>query len=576
MALKAYNSPGVIVQEGTSPSLAPIIAGPSLIAIVGEAAGAQSATERVRLDGTTPVTLRFTGVDDTSVVVRSSSSNEILDAGNYLLTEGTDPNLNIAGDEPWSITRVAAPTVSPTAANTAVGTLSGTYVYAYSFVNADGETGLSPVSASVTYNGTQAGDITGIAVDASTGNTTTARNLYRAKVTSGVTGSFNLIATIANNTATVATDNVSDATAASGASPKTGINDGDTVVVSYSYTDANYFEPTFFEDFNDVVDKYGDPFDASGNITSPLTFAARLAFQNGASEIIGLAAASGSDSDLSAAFAKLEDEDDVRIVTVASGSAGVQSALVSHVANMNSQGHYRQAVIGRDGSASSVDAATLQAAAKAYNDEAIILVSPAAFTMQNPVDNNSTVRVGAQYAAAGVAGMFAARDVQISLTRKALAGFNGVADKRTATQAALDSQAGLFVIQDKGGVLQVRHGVSTAVGNINTAEASVVRAKYEMAHRVQSILDSSIVGQVLDLVDAPLTIRDVVVGTLEQLLIEGAIDNYGSVTARVLDSDPTTVEVRYEYRPAYPINNIVVQFTINTTTGAFDLTASAA
>jgi len=193
------------------------------------------------------------------------------------------------------------------------------------------------------------------------------------------------------------------------------------------------------------------------------------------------------------------------------------------------------------------------------------MVSPGSFKTINPITGREVI-IGGQYAAAGVVGMFAARDVQIPLTRKTLAGFTGVADKRSATELALDSAAGLMVIEEKNGVLRVRHGVTTAIGNINTREASVVRAKYDMALRLSATLDG-IVGIVAPVQDAPGIVSSLVNGVLAQLVTEQSISSYQNVKARLLPSDLTTVEVKYEYTPAYPINNISVIFTINTQTG---------
>ena len=49
MAVKAYSSPGVTVTETVNPSLAPLLANPSIVAIVGAARGFQSASERLVL-----------------------------------------------------------------------------------------------------------------------------------------------------------------------------------------------------------------------------------------------------------------------------------------------------------------------------------------------------------------------------------------------------------------------------------------------------------------------------------------------------------------------------------------------
>jgi hypothetical protein len=192
--------------------------------------------------------------------------------------------------------------------------------------------------------------------------------------------------------------------------------------------------------------------------------------------------------------------------------------------------------------------------------------------MQNSVTGRE-LKVGGQYMASAIAGMYAARDVQIPLTRKTVAGFDGYYDRRSKTELALDSAAGLLAIDNLGGVLRVRHDLTTAIGSINTRESSVVRAKYDMAFRLKTVLDAAVVGLVVPLGGAPSVVESVTVGVLEQLLQEQIIHGYSDVTGRVRSGDPTTIEVRFQYNPAYPINNVDIAFSINTQTGEFALLA---
>jgi hypothetical protein len=256
----------------------------------------QVASERLILSGTTAVALRNTGISTGSVVVKLGSTGEVLNAGNYVVVQGSDPDSTVTGDEPYTIARFAGPSVAPVASNAGTGTLNGTYRYAVSFVNAAGETGIGPATSDTVFNGSQGANLSGVPLGA-TG--TTSRNIYRSKVTGGVAAAYHLVATIANNSATTLSNETTlDATADSAATPKTGIADGDTVVVSYNYTNNHYYDPTYLSDYDDVVDKYGAPFDSSGNIVSPVSFAARLAFQNGASELVLLAATANTDQAL--------------------------------------------------------------------------------------------------------------------------------------------------------------------------------------------------------------------------------------------------------------------------------------
>ena len=347
-----------------------------------------------------------------------------------------------------------------------------------------------------------------------------------------------------------------------------GIDNFDQLSVSYSYVDQNFYQPTYFTNFSDVVAKYGEPFTASGVINSQLSFAIRMAFTNGATEVIGLARKVG-DSGFTSALAKLLDIDEIAFVSVASGNPSDHSSLVAHCTEAANLGLNRQCVLGYDSSASEVKATMLRDTARAYNDQNVILVSPSSFNITNPV-SLKPYAVGAQYAAAGVLGMLAARDATVPLTRKTVAGFVSPNETRTASEAASDSSAGLFVIEYKGSIFRVRHGISTAVTDVNKREISVVRAKYVLAYELKKSLDG-LIGTVASTTEAPMIVQSQVNSLLSQLVLNGLIGSYQNLDSRLL-ADPTTVEVRFEYAPLYPINNINVVFTINTANGGFQLT----
>lgn len=566
LAVRAYNSPGVQVTEQVSSSLAPLLADPQIIALVGPAApaggtgGPQSATERIYLTGTTAVPLKNTGVNTSSIVVTNNITGAVINAGNYTVTT-TGGSSSIIGDEVTSIARNPAPATAPTLAAGTGALPAGTYVYAVSFVNAGGETSIGPASSTITLGAPGGVSLSAIPLGP-TG--TTGRNIYRAPVVAGVTGTFTLQAALPDNTTATLTN---EASATTTTLSKLGIADGETVVVAYNYTDNFFYEPTFFSDFDDIRDKYGPAFDSAGAIASPLTLAARFAFMNGASEIVLVASLTSSDTDIGAAIQKLENDDTVTMISVVTGSAASHASLAAHLVAMATVGKYRMGVVGQDGSVNTITAAALRSA-QAYNNEALIMVAPAAFSFSNPITGRTQV-LGGQYMAAAVLGMFAARDVHIPLTRKTVAGFTDVYDRRSATEAALDSSVGLMNIESRSGTLRVRHGVTTAATNVNTREASVVRAKYDMARRLRFALDG-VVGIVAPSTEAPLIVQSQVVGVLDQLSVEGIISGYQDVKARLLSSDLTTVEVRYSYTPAYPINNIAIVFTINTQTGQLE------
>jgi len=558
----AYTSPGVTVVETVNPTVAPIAGNPAVVALVGAASGTQSASQAVTLPGTQAITLNNTGITTNTIVVKTYAGVTV-GAGSYAVVQSS-AGTSAIGDEVYTIARVASPSTAPTTASTA-GALTGTYVYAVSYINAGGETGIGPASAPITLTA-QGTSISAIPIGISG---TTSRNIYRIRTDGD--NIYHLVATIANNSATTLTDNVSDATASTGALPKGGIGDGDTVYVSYSYADLQYYQPTLMSNFGDVTNKYGQPYDTNGNILSPLSFAARLAYVNGASDVVCVAAKSSGQADIQSALQLLESDPTIRIVVVAEGSAGTLASVAAHCNTTISQGLYRIGVCGLDGTSTAITPASLRSSAQGINFQAIRLVSPTSFQMQNPVSPAASLNVGGQYMAAALAGMYAARDVQIPLTRKSIAGFTGINDIRTASDLVLDATAGLLAVKLLGGVLLVNHDITTAVGNVNTREASVVRAKYEMATRLKLTLDSGVVGLVAPTDRAILVVQSTIVGVLEQMVLEQAIQSYSDVAAVVANADPTTVQAQFMYVPAYPINNIIVQLAINTTSGEFTL-----
>lgn len=384
------------------------------------------------------------------------------------------------------------------------------------------------------------------------------------------------------------------------------------VQVSYSATASDYFQPTRVFSQSDVEEKYGPAFDSSGNVVSPLSLATSICFANGATNMVCQALFHLSDSnDLSSVrsqggtsvvttdtltdwrstLAALRDVDDVNviipIVSASTGSTndsltlGIFQALQSHLQFMVNSNVYIVALCGEDSTATGnvADKATLQSHGEilgaATRAEATALVAPAAFQYANPVTGTSST-LGGQYMAAALGGMIAANPVQASLTRKQVIGFTGVQDFRSEMDKDADAASGLLEVESKQGIIRVRHAITTAVNNANTRELSVIRAKYYMASQVQQQLDLQIVGQVFADTQAPLTVQLAVEAMLEQLISQGVIVTYQDVQSRVSSNDPTAVEVRYSYLPAFPLNYINIIFSINTASGQITSTVGQA
>lgn len=361
------------------------------------------------------------------------------------------------------------------------------------------------------------------------------------------------------------------------------ITSGDTVSVTYQYTNAEFFDPKLIGDFESFKDNYGEPLDPlTGAILSPLSLAAKIAFENGARQIMAVAvdgtASLVARSALSSAYAKLEALHQVTIVvplpvgisgtSVAPGdSLNVATDLETHVTNTSSDGNFRIGIIGHDRTVTIPP----EDVAAAIESARVMYAYPSKLAYYNGFANQ-VIEIDGVYLAAAYAGRLAAQAVEMPLTKKQIRGFVGVPadvlESMTATNKNLWSSSGVAVTEwTRRNTLVVRHGVSTDPSNTLTREVSITRAKDAMVRSIQDTLDAArIIGTPIR-ENTHIQVKGIVQGALEALVGAGTIVSYQNLGARIAPGDPQVIEVKFEYRPAYPLNYVLVTFSINTATG---------
>lgn len=364
------------------------------------------------------------------------------------------------------------------------------------------------------------------------------------------------------------------------------IPDGDTVFVSYQYADEDFFSVKKFDRYEAVRSMFGQPFDESGEtLVSPLSLAARIAFENGA-PMVALVEVNAADpaavtaDELDDAMELLANDPDIAVVVplpvgVTSGSlSSVTANLVNHVNKAVTERYYRVAVFGYDPEVTD-DPATI---AGTIDDSRVMLAYPNRLLYYNGA-LDQTVEVGGQYLAAAYAGRLVRNGVQHPLTKKRVRSFAGlpslVINAMSRSQANAWSSSGVAVTEPARGTnsLVVRHGVTTDTSTVFTREMSLVRAGDAMALNLEGAIESS------GLIGSPITrdtvflVKGAVSGALETLKSSGVFQDYTQLEARVVVSDPSLVEVRFEYLPSYPLNYVVISFAVDLQSGALQLTS---
>lgn len=379
-----------------------------------------------------------------------------------------------------------------------------------------------------------------------------------------------------------------------------------TVKVSYKATTPDYYLPVRCFSYSEVERRFGPAINpATGQILSALTFGAYFTFINGASDVVAQAVYHTSDAsdsqaprsaptdrsvdvsayvaDWATSFRSLRDLSDINVIIPIVGQdaslsdtniRAVFTALQDHINYQAENDEHVVCLMGEDSSQTvgRASLATLQSHAQSLGTHPMaqrtVLVSPAAFAFPNGNLAKGYQPIGGQYMAAALAGQLAARPVQDALTRKSVVGFADVLDYRSKEDKNNDAQAGLLVVERKNSAVIVRHAVTTAITDANSQELSVVRAKLYMMESIRRTLDARIVGQIPADDVAPTVVGVTIQGVLETLVQGRAIVSYSALqVASLSPSQPSTLRVRFNYKPSYPLNNIEVDFSIDVSTG---------
>lgn len=358
------------------------------------------------------------------------------------------------------------------------------------------------------------------------------------------------------------------------------IDPGDIIQVVYQFTDPNYFQVYNFFDYDDLTDAYGDPFDKpTGAIVSELSLAARFAFANGASTVMAVAVDPEDPdnvvmSDYADALDKFRDEDQIAIIVPATGATPIHALVQQHVRAQSNNRYERVALLGFDGTAQTTTSNQRQIAAEALSDNRLALVSPDSFIYYAP-ELNKTIPLGGQYMAASLAGWAVNHNAAWPLTRKVMiGGWTDIGVNQRDGEKNLESSNGLMVVEkSRRNQIQCRHGVTTDSSDLISREWNITRQADVLVFRIRDYLDADdLIGQPI----YPITIINVKASAesaLQSLVRDEIIVAYQELKVRQIDDQPDVIEVRFQWKPAFPLNYIVVRYAITTTTGEVQQTS---
>jgi len=349
---------------------------------------------------------------------------------------------------------------------------------------------------------------------------------------------------------------------------------GKTVQLIYRYTDPGYYEVQSLYDYDDIRDRYGEPFNSDGTIRSEVTLAAKFALLNGASNVLTCAVDPAMKNDqgqnltIEECYArtldKFLDESQAAIIVPATGDDFIYPLVKAHVTQQSNDKFERRAVLGFDGSGGRISSSTRQQAVQTVANQRIAMISPSQFEYFSPELGRDKV-LGGQYMAAAVAGKSVSQIAAMPLTRKVIQGFVGptTEDVTREGEKSTESSVGLMVVEKtRRGQVQVRHGVTTDPTDLLTAEWSIIGQQDVMVYRIRDYLDADgLIG--MPIYDTTLVqVKASAEAALVSLQRDGVIVGHQNLKVRQLATHPDVVEVRYEWKPAYPLNYILVRYSV--------------
>ena len=374
------------------------------------------------------------------------------------------------------------------------------------------------------------------------------------------------------------------------------IQDGAQITITYNYADVTYYRPQVFTDYQSVINAYGPPMvsvspttPGASQVANPLSFAAQVAFTNGANTIIALALNPGSGNlqqQLQAAYALLATSYQTTIIvpvfpddltppagTVSAYAAALASDLKAACISAANNGYPRIGIFGlpRNYSESAEPITTLAAS---LASKRIVLAYPEIVQVFNGMTGQVFNAAGCHLAVA-LGATLSSLPVNTGLTRQILDGFVGltqgeIASMTTSVLNSLAAAGTCIVYQARTGALTCRHGLTTDVSALNNREISLVSQADTLLTQVATGMENSgLIGQPIT-TEMPAIVESALTSILEQCVSQDVINSWSDLTVTQQTfpaGDPTVITCTFTYVPGIPLNFIQVTFSIDLTSG---------
>lgn len=529
--------PGVYAQFQSSEQFVSLPGGLRVLALVGKG----KTTSTVSNESVTKGSLNGT---DNLAFTAVSLPTTIVDQNFVSYNTGIDYQLT-SGDVDWSLANAAVTTgtVAATSFNVTGLTLK---VYLNNILQTVTFTGTNPISLSA---------VGGVLDQINAAYTNITASAVANKLRLTTTGTNNTTLRIGDGTSNSFFGLIGGLTSTSSREPVVGVKYNlsyERDKVSADYT------PKLFFDLASVVREYG-----AVSTSNSLSLASSLAFQNGASVVMGIQVNPADTPDLygfSQAIDKLAPVN-INVLVVLNPDTNLHPIIKAHILASSTllEQKFRTALIGLDGTPSVTD---VQSFATGLSSRRVALVYPTAATVQL-AGQTSTTAVDGTYIAAAIGAIRTnpAFDVAEPLLRKELVGFVSITDTLLRSQKNALANSGVMIVESQNNTIRVRDGLTTDVSTADSAEYSVTEIIDFVSNTTRQFLEAAFIATKLlnetpGLIHASLTI------ILGALVDNKILTDFSDISVVRNNLDPTQIDITFKIAPVFPVKYILVTFTI--------------
>jgi len=336
---------------------------------------------------------------------------------------------------------------------------------------------------------------------------------------------------------------------------------GDKYYVRYKYAKSTTdYNPKLLYRKSEAQAEYGE--ELSDN---PLMIALSIYFENGPAPVVAVQTNGTNVQAFKNAIDLLKNQvegADVTHLIALSTESEIHTYLLNHVLTMSSmfQKKERRALISTAINTTSGD---MKAKANAMANERIIYVPQwASRNIKKSDGTYDDFTLDGTYVSCAILGQMINRNIEESITNEAISGFKELSKIYLEDEADDLANEGILLLYSKGGIIKVRHDITTSTATPEENQWSVGEIKDYVIKNVRDVLENQWLAKSIYGAETVGNIQRTVSATLDKFIESRIITDYNGIEAVQNAQEPRRIDVTFNFKPVYPLMWIFINFSI--------------